>query len=213
MSRKSKLSTELLENLDNAEENMPYFEENMANEAPKKKQKTTETKVKVESEKKSKEKEKEKEKLKEKEKEKEKESKKKKEEVVTLGYSTLPNGTVVTLQKEWDAYNAAVAKHVKGAKYTEYTVQSFKNNAYTLLSEDGDKLTGVLHKDIFILPMNDDQYYVDSIIERKYDAKLKTFLCKVRWTGYGPESDSWIPECDIDSGLVQDFKNSQKKIK
>ena len=38
-------------------------------------------------------------------------------------------------------------------------------------------------------------------------------MCKVRWTGYGPESDSWIPEYDVDSSLVEDFKLTQRENK
>jgi hypothetical protein len=51
------------------------------------------------------------------------------------------------------------------------------------------------------------QYEVDSILRRRRGAGDRWFY-KVRFTGYGPEDDLWLPASEIDTGEVRKFLSS-----
>jgi transposase InsO family protein len=55
---------------------------------------------------------------------------------------------------------------------------------------------------------DDNQYEVDKVLDHKQERRGRRTVdkYKVRWTGYGEESDSWVPEEDIDPKLVRDYR-------
>jgi hypothetical protein len=57
-----------------------------------------------------------------------------------------------------------------------------------------------------------DQFYVDRLMRHRVLAG-GGFEYLVRWTGFGPDSDSWVPALDIEDSLVQAYLASRSVVR
>ena len=55
-------------------------------------------------------------------------------------------------------------------------------------------------------------YFVHDILDHKKDPKTKHDLHKVRWAGFGPYNDDWLPAADIGELLVRRYLQSVNRL-
>jgi hypothetical protein len=57
---------------------------------------------------------------------------------------------------------------------------------------------------------DDNQWYVESLLHKSYRThhgkRMVHYL--VRWKGFGPEDDSWIPHTAIEQSLIDEYEAS-----
>ena len=137
--------------------------------------------------------------------------------MVSKGEKNLPEGTLVMLL---DPNYKAMNKNEPPYEGIYRITARDEKGAYTLVDETGRTLhrnvdrewLKVLSGAISEAPQDANMYFVQDILDHKKDPKSKLDLYKVRWAGFGPEHDEWLPSVDIGGSLIRRYLQSVNRL-
>ncbi|GKT24919.1 DDE-type integrase/transposase/recombinase, partial [Aduncisulcus paluster] len=117
-------------------------------------------------------------------------------------------------------------KHVPTLK-GPFRIVSFERSKFVLKPLNGDKEFKVPHRRLRkyaageesveelrkISAKDEDEFIVEKILSKRYGGKKKIEF-KVRWAGYGPEEDQWLPWSQVkDLEAMDKFLEANIRLK
>ena len=137
--------------------------------------------------------------------------------MVSAAEEDLPEGTLVMLL---DPNYKAMNKNEPPYEGIYRITARDPKGAYTLVDETGRTLhrnvdrewLKVLSGAISDSPQDANMYFVQDILDHKKDPKTRLDLYKVRWAGFGPDHDEWLPAADIGGSLVRRYLQSVNRL-